>query len=119
MSIAQALPVDEGERRGQAERARVGDALGGADDEVAAGAQRVGEPRVQRVADLLGEVDDGVAAEHEVVGAGRHGACAAGRRRSKRDHAPQLGLGAPAAAVGRLEVARRARWAARRGRPRR
>ena len=59
---------------------RIGDALGGPDDQVAAGAQRLGEARVQRVAHLVVEVDDGVAAQHEVVGAGASAARAAGRR---------------------------------------
>src|SRR5687768_7811297 len=53
-----ALAVDEVEGRGQAEPARVGDALGGADDQVAAGGERLDEPPVERVAHVLREVDD-------------------------------------------------------------
>ena len=86
-------------------RARVGDALRGADDQVAAGHQGVGEPRVQRVAHLLGEVDDGVAAEDQVVAAPRNGH--AQQVADVEAHHPlQLGLACHRAAVGqRLEPA--------------
>ena len=88
------LDVGEGGRGVQADRLGRGDALGGADDEDAAGAQRVRQAGVERVADVLVEVDDRVAAQDEVVGAGRPGAGSAGRRPRRRP-------GARSSAVGR------------------
>src|SRR3954452_8815944 len=100
-----ALPVDEVEGRGEPEAARIGDALGRADDEVAAGREGGDQTRVQRVADLLGEVDDRVAADDEVV-------ALAGHRHAEQvadveaRHRTQLGLGLPAALRRPVEPAR-------------
>ena len=94
--------------------ARVGDALGGADHQVAAGAQAAGEPPVQRVAHVLVEVDDGVAAEHEVVGRRAGSASRSRSPVSKRTSARELGAGLPAAAVDRSNQRSSARGGASR-----
>ena len=111
------LDVGEGGHGLQADRLGRGDALGGADDEDAAGAQRVGEAGVERVADVLVEVDDRVAAQDEVVGAGRR-AQAQQVADLEGDERAQLGGRAPALAVGGEEARERVA-AGRRGRPRR
>ncbi len=112
-SIATGLAVDEVERGREPERAGVRDALGRADDEVAAGLEGRDEALVERVADLLGEVDDRVAAQHEVVGLARH-RHAEQVAALERDHPAQL---LDRLAVREVAVDRRA--AGRRGRPRR
>src|SRR5439155_26487373 len=61
------LPVDEGAGRDEADLRGLRHALGRADHQEAAWADRIREPLVQALADVVGEVDDGLAAGDQVV----------------------------------------------------